>query len=152
MSLKQTVIGELSKAEISYIVRGNKFTYEQVKQNIQKFLRAVLKEMIFLLEQWIKQKVPKDTGNLRNDLLQKLHTSYIQNEILRLVLATDVDYAIYVNNMPTMRVRHSGERRGRKILDDPNAVGYFFDKMVEFAKERMMTVLAREKENYFGRK
>ena len=58
--------------------------------------------------------------------------------------------------MTTKQVRHSGEigyayyygEYGKIILNDPEAIGGFFDYLIEFAKERVLINLMKVKKKY----
>lgn len=149
------------KAQITYMVKNSKYTYEQMIQLIQLILQDVLDDTKKDLETWIDSKVPKRTGQLRAMLKLWLGGSNITKGILRLVLGTNLAYAEKVAEMTTSQVRHSGEVgyvyypnifgiRGRVILDDPRAIGFFWDKMIEFAKEQVDKNLIRAKDKHLG--
>ncbi|MCP4550882.1 MAG: hypothetical protein GY834_02325 [Bacteroidetes bacterium] len=101
------------------------------------------------VEMWINDKAPKLTGALRASLKKFLNRSKpppaAANELrgVRLILGVgaDIDYAKYVNKMPTGQVRHPR---------DPRAEGYYHDKMVDFARDRFRTNLQKAKNDNFG--
>jgi len=119
-----------------------------------------LKETLFTeLEVWINEKVPKRTGQLRQDLIDQLKESHIIEHTLHIILGTTIDYAEQVNAMNTAQVRHTGQIgyvyywnpagiRGRVILDDPRAIGNFWTHLLEFAKERAFINVAKIKAKY----
>lgn len=167
MSLNQPLTVGIDKSKIKYIAGNLNLNYQQVVQLIQDVLRETLTLTIQDLEIWIGQPqdsdghVPKRTGTLRKTLLDWLHGSNVYEGIMRLILRTDLPYASDVNAMTTSNVRHLGEKgyvyydnqfgiRGPVILDDPRAEGNFFDKFVDFAKERIKVNLVKAKNQYLG--
>ena len=149
------------KAQITYMAKNSKYTYEQMVQLIKIILNDVLIDTKKDLVIWIKSKVPKRTGQLRKDLIEWLDGSTISKGIMRLVMGTYLPYAEDVAQMTTSQVRHSGEVgyvyypnkmgiRGRVILNDPRAIGFFWDKMMTFAKERVAINLIRAKNTHLG--
>ena len=158
-----TKIG-VQKAQIKYIAGKTKnLTYEQVLDIIISLLNEVLELTLTDMEEWIKKYVPKRTGQLRDNLLRNIRSSRVRNGILRLIIATSIDYAAKVNEMTTAQVRHAGtdrEHSGKKAyayywghygpitLDDPKAIGNFFDNLVEYAKDRVLINLAKMKHKY----
>ncbi len=147
----------LSVVEIKFLAKGNKLTYNEVLTLIHDMLLYVLSELIFELEIWIKNKVPKRTGQLRDSLLETLHTSDVVSGELNLKLGTMLFYAEDVAAMSTMQVRHSGEasyayyygHRGKIMLEDPQAIGNFWDELQRYSKERLMNILQRAIDEYF---
>ena len=149
------------KAQITYMAKNSIYTYQQMVQLIQLILEDVLTDTKKDLVIWIKSKVPKRTGQLRKDLIEWLDGSTISKGILRVVMGTYLPYAEDVAQMSQAQVRHSGEIgyvyypnkmgiRGRVILDDPRAVGYFWDKLMTFAKDRAAINLIRAKNKHLG--
>ena len=149
---------------ILYIVGNRKMKYDQVKNFIQSALNDCLERTIADVEIWISIHVPKRGGELIKNLLKFLRRSRpppaTVNELrgVRLILGVgaEIDYAKYVNKMVIANVRHFNtwlENSGKKayskgkpvLLNDPRAVGYFFDKMVEHGKERFKINLAKAK-------
>ena len=155
----------VKKDHIRYIAgQHDNLTYEQVLALIEKMLMEILNLTLGNLELWIETHVPKRTGQLRDNLLRNLKSSRVRDGIMRLIIGTNIDYATDVNQMSTAQVRHSGtwrEHSGKKAyayyyghygpiyLEDPEAEGNFFDKLIEFAKERITINLARTKAKYF---
>lgn len=153
-STKFTV--KANRAYISYIAGKRKMSYSQVKQLITDILADTLTLTLADLEEWIKTYVPKRTGNLQEDLINNLHSSRAMDNIMRLILGSTVRYAEDVNEMSTSQVQHSGEvgyayyhgYYGKIILNDPEAVGHFWDRMLEFAKRRILINLTKAKYRY----
>ena len=120
-------------------------------------LLYVLDELIRELEMWINKFVPKRTGQLRYTLIENLHSSFVKLGLMRIILGTDVGYAEDVADMSTMQVRHSGQigyayywrEHGKIILDDPNAIGNFWEELLKYAKERCTNILQRAIDEYF---
>ena len=158
-----TKIG-VKKAQIKYIAGKNKnLSYEQVLDIIISLLEEILELTLIDLEDWIETYVPKRTGQLRDNLLRNIRSSRVRNGVLRIIIATSIDYAEKVNEMSTAQVRHEGtwrEHSGKKasayywgangpiFLDDPEAVGGFFDLLVEYAKDRVFINLSKMKSKY----
>jgi len=144
--------------KIKYIAKGNKLTYIEVLALLHNMLLYVLDELMIELRIWINTKVPKRTGQLRDSLLKNLESSNVKKGLMRIVLGTHLDYAPDVAEMSTAQVRHSGEvgyayywgASGRLILDDPEAIGNFWDVLIAYAKERTKTILARAINEYFA--
>ena len=164
ISLRKTTRIGVQKAQIKYIVGKTKgLTYEQVLSIIKSLLEEVLELTLTDMEEWIREKVPKRTGQLRDNLLKNIRSSRVKKGVLRLIIATSIDYAKEVNEMTTAQVRHSGttrEHSGKKAyayyyghygpitLDDPEAIGNFFDILVEYAKDRVLINLAKMQSKY----
>lgn len=150
----------IKKDAIKYIVGQNKnLSYNQVIYIIRQILKEVMEAVIMELDLWIDEKVPKRTGQLRDNLKEYLRESHIIGNILTIVLGTTIDYAEQVNAMATSQVRHTGQIgyvyywnpyniRGRVILDDPRAIGNFWTHLLEFAKERIFINIAKIKAKY----
>ena len=117
-------------------------TYPAAVAVLDMILTYALKLTIAHLYEWIDEKVPKRTGQLRDSLKINLKTSTVKNKLLKLYFGTHLDYAGFVNDMTTSQVAHDGEvgyayyygHYGKIILDDPNAIGGFFDAMIEEAR------------------
>ena len=110
---------------------------------IDMVLRTALSHTIDDLDDWIDEFVPKRTGQLRDSLKHNLRSSRVINKtLLKLYFGTHLDYADFVNDMTTSQVAHNGTigyayyygNYGRITLNDPNAVGSFFDKMIQYAR------------------
>jgi len=144
--------------QIKFLAKSNELSYDEVLDTINDMLLYVLDELIHELEIWIKTKVPKRTGQLRDSLIANLHSSYVKLGLMRIILGTNLDYAEAVNEMSTQTVRHSGElgyayyygEHGKIILNDPQAIGGFFDALLSYAKERCMFILQRAIDEYFA--
>lgn len=149
---------------IQYIAGNRKMKYDQVKNFIQNALNECLERTIADMEDWIKNHVPKRSGDLIESLLKFLRrsrpppatASELRGVRLILGVGANIDYAKYVNRMVMANVRHFNtwlEHSGKKayskgkpvLLNDSRAVGYFFDKMVEHGKERLKINLAKAK-------
>ena len=166
MSLRSTTKIGIKKAAIKYIAgRDKDLTYEDVLQLITDILNEIHSSVLEDMEDWINEKVPKRTGQLRDNLIQNIQSSRVRQGVLRIIIATSIDYASDVNEMSTSQVRHGGTHKehsgktayayyyghyGRIYLLDPGALGGFFDKLVEFAKERALFHLARITIKYKG--
>ena len=166
MSLRSTTKIGIKKAAIKYIAgRDKNLTYEDVLQLITDILNEIHSSVLVDMEDWINEKVPKRTGQLRDNLIRNIQSSRVRAGVLRIIIATSIDYASKVNEMATGQVRHSGTWKehsgknayayyyghyGKIFLDDPGALGGFFNKLVEFAKERALFHLARITIKYKG--
>jgi len=147
------------KSDITYIAgKQSKLSYSQLVQLINQILKKTLKDTIFDLEMWIDKKVAKRTGKLRKDLKLELQSSFVKNFLLRLKLGTHITYATFVNEMSKLRLRHINEKgyayygghHGEIVLNDPQAVANFYEKMIVYAKERLEINFARAKAMYLG--
>lgn len=144
------------KVEIPYVVGRKKVDSDELKHHMQELLEEALESTIYETENWIDVNVAKRSGDLRENLKKYLNRSKppptITNELrgIRLVLGVGVEipYAKFVNQMTMAMVRHyntwfehSGKRAYSKghpvLLDDPRALGFYHNKMIEFAKERL---------------
>ena len=154
-----------TKARILFKI-GNKIldSSDAVKALIQDALNEALAETVFETEMWIDIHVPKRSEDLikslKNFLRKSIPPPSTTGEFrgVRLILGAgaDVKYAIYVSEMTASMVRHLGtwrEHSGAKayskgspvFLDDPRAEGFFFDKLVDYAVERLKTNLDKVK-------
>ena len=147
------------KTDIQYIVgKQSKLNYLQVKQLIVNILERTLDDTIMELELWIDSKVAKRTGKLRKDLKLELRSSFVRNTLLKLKIGTHISYAEFVNKMTTSMVRHVNQKdyayygghSGPIILNDPRAIGFFWQKLLEYAKERLEINYAKAKALYLG--
>lgn len=143
--------------EIKYLAKQNAISYDEVLSTIHDMLLYVLDELIVELEIWINKFVPKRTGQLRESLIANLHSSSVKMGLMRIILGTHLSYAEDVSDMSTMQVRHSGEKgyayyygeSGPIILDDPQAIGDFWEELIKYAQERTMNILQRAIDEYF---
>lgn len=139
------------KVDLAFMLGRNKKKLNslQVRKQIQKVMNESLDLTILESEFWINEKAPMLTGALRASLIKFLKRSrpppVAANELrgVRLVLgvSAEIDYAKYVNRMPTGQVRHP---------IDPRAEGFYHDKMVTFATERFDVNLQKAKNTYMG--
>lgn len=150
----------IRKQAIKYIVGMNKnLSYNEVIYIIRSILKELKEIIIIETETWIDSKVPKRTGQLRENLKEYLRESNIFEHTLRIILGTTIDYAEQVAGMSTAQVRHHGEIgyvnywnpfgiRGRVILNDPRAIGNFWDHLVQFVIERVHANIGKLKAKY----
>jgi len=144
--------------KIKYIAKNTEVDYEDIVILLHNMFLYVLDELLFELRIWINTKVPKRTGQLRESLLKNLESSSVKKGLMRLVLGTDVGYAPDVAKYSTRQVRHSGEvgyayywgEDGRMILNDPEAIGNFWEELIKYAKERSMFIMQRAISEYFS--
>jgi len=148
----------LTVVKIKYLAKGSVLTYEEVLALFHNMLLYVLDELMYELRIWINEKVPKRTSQLRDSLIKNLESSRVKKGLMKLVLGTHLSYAEDVAKMSTAQVRHSGEigyayyygAQGKIILDDPQAIGDFWDKLIDYAEERTKSILKRAIAEYFG--
>ena len=149
----------VTKSDIKYIIgQQTDLEHNQVKDLIIDILEQTLDLTIADLEEWIDSKVAKRTGKLRDDLKLELNSSFVRDTLLSLKLGTHIEYAKFVAEMSTAMVRHSGEVgtayyggvSGDIMLNDPQAIGNFFVKLIKFAKERLEINFAKAKAMYLG--
>ena len=120
----------LSVTEIRYIAGSYDLTYDEVLEQVQELLKDILQNTTIELIAWIKKKVPKRTGQLRQSLLDNLESSQVQKGLMRIILGTHLNYAKFVNEMSTSQVAHSGQmgyayyygNYGKIVLLDPDAI------------------------------
>lgn len=153
----------IEEALIQYKI-GRKIvtTADIVKSLIQTFLNEALKITIEEVTEWINTFVPKRSGALRQSLIKYLKRSIppppTEGELrgIRLILGAgaDIFYAEYVEAFTTLQVahqgtwrEHSGKRaynKGRRAyLYDPQAIGNYHTKMIEYAQERFKINVAK---------
>lgn len=148
--------------QIKYIAGLAKMTYAEVLERLQKLLNYVWDKTEFDMKIWIKKYVPKRTGQLQDALLESLEQSYIKVGIWRFTLGVinaSKKYAEDVNAMNTMMVRHFNEwgyayyygHHGRILLNDPSAIGGFWDAMMVYSIDQIRKHIAIGKEIYFGK-
>jgi len=146
----------LNVDDLKYIAGKSTYTYKEVVNIIRDLLSKVLKYTIQDIELWIDHKVPKRTGALRQNLKLSLRSSQVIGNILKIIIGTSIEYAERVNEYTTRQVRHYNTRKehsGKKVyahgvpvtLNDPEAVGHFFDRMLEFVEERVLINLSKAK-------
>ena len=78
--------------------------------------------------------------------------------MVKLVLKTTIDYAKYVDAMSTSQVAHSGEtgtayyhgNYGDIALNDPQAIGDFWDTYVQESQHRLDVNLTKAKNKWLG--
>lgn len=155
---------KLETKYIQYVMGNRKLKYDEVKTMIQGALDEALETTIIETGIWIGYHVADRTGALKKSLLRFLDKSRPPPSAMgdlkgiRLIIGAGVEvpYAKYVNKMTTASVRHTGtpfEHSGKRAyvkgvpvyLDDPRAIGFFFDKLVDFARERLVLNLAKAK-------
>jgi len=157
---------KMSKDVISYLAGRLQLSYEETLILITNILQDTLDWTIIDVEAWIKEFVPKRTGQLQDNLLLNLQSSFIKNKtMIRLVLKTFIDYAGDVNAYSDAQVQHNatwfehsgarayayyGGHHGPIFLDDPEAVGGFMSKLQEFAKGRCLFNLTKAQMKFMG--
>jgi len=98
---------------------------------------------------WINRFVPKANGNLRRSLITSIDPAFSRNMYRwRFMAGSAMSHIRYVNEMAATSLRHSGgtryiyynsrnahsRRYGHWVtLNDPQAVSYFYEKMIEYA-------------------
>jgi len=105
------------------------------------------------IEKWIKNYVPKRTGQLRENLLRQLQSSRVlKGQFLRLVLGSHITYMRFVDAYSTAQVRHANEpgyayyygHWGKITLNDPKAIGHFWGLLKLYARDRLKHWLRTE--------
>ena len=145
-------------AEIKILVKGSKLTFDEVMALYHSMFLYALDELLADLRAWIIEKVPKRTGQLQDNLLKNLESSNVKKALMRVVIGTNIDYAPDVAEMSTAQVRHYGEpgyayyygKHGKIILDDPQAIGNFWEELIAYSKERTVNILQRAIDEYFA--
>ena len=153
--------------------RRKLYTPEQVKSYAQELLDEALDITIIETKEWINTFVPKRSADLRVSLIKYLERSLPPASAIgelrgiRLVLGAgaEINYAKYVDEMTTAQVAHKGTWREHSVdyitkkgiahhprayskghrayLYDPQAVGGYHDKMIDYARERLRTNIAK---------
>jgi len=154
--LNSTAIKNIAKQSSIY-------TEKEVKEIIKDLLNEVLELTLEDLKQWILKFVPKRTGQLRRNMLKNIQSSRVKSNILRIIIRTSIDYAAQVNAYSTAQVRHYNTERehsgayayayygghyGRIRLNDPLAIGHFFDKMLLYVQKQVLLNLTTIKRKY----
>jgi len=165
--LNSTAIKNIAKQSSIY-------TEKEVKEIIKDLLNEVLELTLEDLKQWILKFVPKRTGQLRRNMLKNIQSSRVKSNILRIIIRTSIDYAAQVNAYSTAQVRHKNAKRehysdytpkkggehhpyayayygghyGRITLNDPLAIGHFFDKMLLYVQKKVLLNLTTIKRKY----
>ena len=147
----------LPDIKIRFLAKNTKLDFDEIVTLLHNMLLYVLDQLIEELKTWINKFVPKATGQLRESLLANLESSNVKKGLMRLVLGTNIDYAPKVAEMSTRQVRHSGEvgyayyygAKGRIILNDPQAIGDFWEELMEYAQERTINITQRAIDEYF---
>lgn len=144
--------------ELYYLAKSNLVSYPILSIIFDDMLYYILDEMKTELIQWIGDKVPKRTSQLRDMMIKHLELSTIQNGLLKLEIGSLVDYMTELNLMTTSRVSHFGEwgwadyygYDGKVWLYDPLAIGNFWDKLITFTLNRLNFITQRAVDEYFG--
>ena len=154
---------KITERLIKFVAGKRKFqTPEQVKTLAQSLLDEALTLTIKETKIWINTFVPKRSADLRVSLIKYLERSIPpaasigELKGIRLVLGVgvEINYAKYVDEMTTKQVAHAGtwrEHSGKRAyskgkrtyLYDPKAIGGYHDKMIDYAKKRLSTNLAK---------
>jgi len=141
------------KPDIKRIAAGNPDLDEK---NVEAIINSILNELHAVvnasLRFWISRFVPKMTGRLRRDLYSHVKETIVSNNIITFYIKTNLEYAKRVNAMPTSSVRHSGKvityQRRLITLNDPQAVGQFFQKLVLFTIHSITVSLVKIKRKF----
>jgi len=126
----------MEKWAIKEIAKKNPYlTIRMVEDIINQILEHVYTLVLKDMTWWIKRFVPKMTGRLRFDFWSYLQQSTVKKTKLTIILRTTQLYGKWVNKMKTSQVRHKGKKvtvDGIEFtLYDPQAIGGFFEKMVD---------------------
>lgn len=150
----------IEKDRIKYIAKNTPLTYMQVVSRINDMLVYIQDEIMFLMNIWIEQHVPKRTGQLQHVLKESLKQSSIKWGMLKIILGTRLDYADAVNQMSAATVRHFGQMgygnygmfayQGKRPLMDPHAAGYFFDALLGYLQEITQSILSKAIAQFFS--
>jgi len=144
-------------AQIKLYVKGTAMTQEEALTVFHAMLIYVLDQIKKELKAWILKFVPKRTGQLQDNMLRQLESSSVKKGLMRLVLGTNIDYAPKVAEMSTSQVAHDQEvgyayywgASGRLILDDPDAIGDFWEELKKYTIESLQSILARAIGEFF---
>ena len=168
----------IKQRDIKQIAQKNpNLTAKEAEKIITKILEETTKLVLKDLRKWVNKFVPKRTGQLRRNLLLNLKSSRIKGYIMNIIVRTSIDYAAQVNAYSTAQVRHKNAKRehavayttksgkkhhnyayayygghyGRITLNDPMAIGKFYDKMIIFTIKTILFHLVRVKRKYSAR-
>ena len=138
---------------------GNDFIqYQDIEARVKEMYEYILSEIRLRLVSFIRNQVPKRTGQLRGSLLVSLYSSSITSDgELLISLGSQLNYAQHVNNMPTWKVRHTAQKdyahyggwSGTIILSDSQAIGHFADVMFEIVDDMLTNLWQRGVDKYF---
>ena len=164
MNVEPHTVAKVSipKARISWVASKMHITYTEVLAKLNSLLEYVKDKTIADAKLWINRFVPKRTGQLRTDLIEWMEGSTIKKYVLKVTLGTYLPYAADLNDMSTFHVRHDGEVgyvyyknkpgiEGRVILHDPEAIGKYYEKLVEFVKNTVMKYAVMGSNTFFNK-
>ncbi len=121
-------------------------TTQQVKDIINECLQDAYNATYAEVAEWIKEHVPKATGQLQESLLANLDSSKVSGTHLTMRTGTHLNYMQYVNQMPSSMLRHSPpsgryiyyfHQKGWVELDDPGAYHDFWSLLKKHIRERL---------------
>ncbi len=142
-------------------------TIAQIKNMIGQLLQEIMDACLTDMDAWIDKFVPKRTGQLRDNLHRNIRSSRVRSNVMRIIIRTSIDYAEKVNQMSDAMVQHDNTWKehsgrwayayywghyGKILLNDPDAIGKFFDTFVEFTKDRVLVNMIKIKNKYMGKK
>jgi hypothetical protein len=143
---------------VKVLVHGTPVKWDRARAIFSDMLYAILYELLREGEEWIRKHVPKRTGQLQEDLLDKLYQSKVDDVKLIIELGTDIPYAEAVEDMLTSQVAHFnewgyayyGDYSGKILLNDPMALGQFHTLFSEHMYNRLHFWLTKMVYEYYG--
>jgi len=141
------------RAVIKYLVKNTPMTKEELDLYIYDILLHIKEQMIGELEGLIYTIVPRATGELQDDMVEKMYKlSKSTGKIVEVVVGTDKVYAMAIGLMNDANVQHFGEIAypvrgelyyGRTELDDPAARANFADILQRYMTEITPVIIDR---------
>ncbi len=128
---------------------GVKLTYEQIKNIVSNALELAIENAIRRIESEVKRMVPRASGDLMADIIANIESSRVTGFKAILRFGTSIDYAGYVNAMPTSSLRHTGQvgytKYGKTTLYDPQAQSQFLNflwmNFIKYFKQELKAAL-----------
>jgi len=150
----------VTKKEITLIAGNMRLSKSQLITIIQNILTDTLRATLTDVAAWINKFVPKATGLMRDSLSKVLAKSRIKGTILKIMMGSSLYYIDRLNKMSTSQVRHAGVmgyasvnelwKGGKIMLNDPQAIGQFYTKLLAYIKTRTKANLRSSKLRYLG--
>jgi len=134
-----------AEGKIDYLINNLHMEHAEVLELLTQIMEKTIQYTVPEIEQWIKEYVPKRTGQLQNSLLDSINMTEWTGQQLRLILFTDVEYATELNNRKDIQIQHNNEigsayyygHYGKLILNDPKAQYGFMGLLKMFARQHL---------------
>jgi len=153
------MLNRTGESEINLIMGNLSMPYGMARDLSTHILNEVLDNVIKDLEEYAAGRVPDRSGDLKNDILKWIRSSRVRDDMLKIIIHSDLDYAQYVDKMSSFQVKHYAtwlEHSGKKayskgvrvFLDDPDAIGNIFYRLKQYAAQRLDLWMTRSREKY----